>query len=65
MGVHGGKAEALKGLDQPLETGGLFNWLVSYGTPLLISDAEKDFRLDTELVGRLGIKCLMTVPLWA
>jgi signal transduction histidine kinase len=65
LGVQGSKAVALKQLAMPLEAGGIYNWLVSYGTPLLIPDAPADFRLDGELMQSLGIRSIMTIPLWS
>ncbi len=65
MGVYGSKAKALKDMDIPLEGGGIYNWLACYGTPLLIPDAQSDFRLDSNLMKSLGIKCIMIVPLWS
>jgi two-component system NtrC family sensor kinase len=38
---------------------------VSYGTPLLIPDAQTDFRLDSDLMKSIGIKSIITVPLWS
>ena len=65
LGVFGGKAQELKALDTVMESGGIYNWTVSYGTPLLILDAQADFRLDKELMSSLGIRSLMAVPLWS
>ena len=65
IGVFGNKARAIRDLDMALEAGGIFNWIVSYGTPLLVQDAPSDFRLDKNLMEALGIRCLMTVPLWS
>lgn len=65
MAVFGSKAAQLKGLDQALEAGGVYNWVVSYGSPLLILDAQTDFRLDREQAEQLGIRCLISVPLWS
>lgn len=65
MGVYGSKAKELKDLDMPLEGGGIYNWLACYGTPLLIPDAQSDFRLDSTIMKSLGIKCIMIVPLWS
>jgi signal transduction histidine kinase len=65
LGVYGSKAKALKGMNMPLEGGGIYNWLACYGTPLLISDAQSDFRLDNNVMKSLGIKCIMIVPLWS
>ncbi|OGW19643.1 MAG: hypothetical protein A2X56_01080 [Nitrospirae bacterium GWC2_57_13] len=63
--VSGGKATALAGLERAIEAGGIYNWIASYGTPLLIQDAQSDFRLNGELMASLGIRSLMTVPLWS
>ena len=65
LGAQGGRAQVLRAREQPLEAGGIYNWLVSYGTPLLIQDAGHDFRLDSELMASLDIRSLMTVPLWS
>ena len=65
MGVYGSKAKALKDMDMPLEGGGIYNWLACYGTPLLIPEAQSDFRLDSNVMQSLGVKCIMTVPLWS
>lgn len=65
IGVSGSKENALKDMDYPLEAGGIYNWLACYGTPLLIPDAQTDFRLDNELMRSLGIKSIMTIPLWS
>lgn len=65
LGVTGGKARVLKELTMPLESGGIFNWIVSYGTPLLIQDAQADFRLDAAQMRFLGIRSLIAVPLWS
>ncbi len=65
MGVYGNKAKAIKEQELPIEAGGIYNWLASYGTPLLISDAQADFRLDSALMKSLGIKSVMAVPLWS
>lgn len=63
--VIGGKARLLKDREMPLEAGGIYNWLASYGSPLLIADAQTDFRLDSELMKKLGIRSIMSVPLWS
>jgi signal transduction histidine kinase len=63
--AHGNKAEALRDMDPPLEAGGIYNWFASYGTPLLITEAQSDFRLDSGLMRSMGIQCMMTVPLWS
>lgn len=65
LGVFGSLADALTALDMPVEAGGIYNWLVSYGTPLLVSDAQSDFRLSGEEMKSLGIRCVMAVPLWS
>lgn len=65
LAVFGSKAKALTEREAPIETGGIYNWLASYGTPLLIPDAEADFRLDSVLMRSLGFKSIMTVPLWS
>ncbi len=65
MGVYGSKAKALKEMDMPLEGGGIYNWLACYGTPLLIPDAQSDFRLESDIMKTLGIRCIMIVPLWS
>ncbi|MEK6745163.1 MAG: ATP-binding protein [Nitrospirota bacterium] len=65
LGVTGGKARALKELSMPLEAGGIFNWIASYGTPLLIQDAQADFRLDAAQMKALGIRSLISIPLWS
>jgi signal transduction histidine kinase len=65
LGMFGSSVNMLKDMDMPLESGGIYNWIASYGTPLLIQDAQSDFRLDSALMKSLGIKCIMTVPLWS
>jgi signal transduction histidine kinase len=65
LGVFGSRVKMLKDMDMPLESGGIYNWIASYGTPLLIQDAQSDFRLDSALMKSLGIKCIMTAPLWS
>lgn len=65
LGVTGGKSRVLTDLPMPFEAGGVYNWFVSYGTPLLIADARGDFRLDGERMAALGIRCIMAVPLWS
>jgi len=65
LGAEGSRAQALRERELPLEAGGIYNWLVSYGTPLLIPDAQNDFRLDSGLMASLGVRTLMTVPLWS
>jgi signal transduction histidine kinase len=64
-GAFGSKAAALSAQEMPLESGGIYNWIVSYGMPLLVPNAQTDFRLDRDLMTRLGIRCLMTAPLWS
>ncbi len=65
LGVYGHRARVLKERELPIEAGGIYNWLASYGTPLLISDAQSDFRLDGDLMRSLGVRSLMAVPLWS
>jgi len=65
LGVHGSKKQLLTAQELPLEAGGIYNWLACYGTPLLIPDAQSDFRLDSERMKTLGVKTLMMVPLWS
>ena len=65
LGATGGKARALKDLAMPLEAGGIFNWIASYGTPLLIQDAQADFRLEAEQMRSLGIRSIIAIPLWS
>ncbi len=65
MGVIGSKAKALHGMEMPLESGGIYNWLACYGTPLLITEAQNDFRLDGTLMKSIGVKSIMTIPLWS
>ena len=65
QGVFGNKAKAIQELETPIEAGGVLNWLVSYGTPLVIPDAQADFRLDSALMKSIGVKSIMTVPLWS
>ncbi len=64
LGVYGSKKQQLMEQELPFETGGIYNWLACYGTPLLIPDAQSDFRLDGERMKALGIRTLMMVPLW-
>jgi len=64
-GVFGSRAQAIQDQEMPIEAGGIYNWLVSYGTPLLIPDAQTDFRLDGSRMSSLGIKGIMTAPLWS
>jgi len=63
--VFGDKARVLKEMEMPLESGGIYNWFACYGTPLLIADAQADFRLDSSLMQSQGIRSIMTVPLWS
>lgn len=65
LGVFGNKSKIIQNHELPIEAGGVYNWLVSYGTPLLIPEAQSDFRLDGELMKSMGIKSIMTVPLWS
>jgi len=65
LGATGSKARVLKDLTMPLEAGGIFNWIVSYGTPLLIQDAQADFRLDVVQMRSLGVRSLIAIPLWS
>jgi len=65
LGATGNKARVLRDLTMPLEAGGIFNWIVSYGTPLLIQDAQTDFRLDAAQMRSLGIRSLIAIPLWS
>lgn len=65
IGVFGGKARELKDLGMAFEAGGIYNWMASYGTPLFIPDAQNDFRIDPAEAERLGIRCIMAVPLWS
>lgn len=65
LGATGSKARVLKDLAMPLEAGGIFNWTVSHGTPLLIQDAQNDFRLDAAQMRSLGIKSFIAIPLWS
>jgi|GEM_PF-3477161 len=65
MGVFGNMSKALKARELPIEAGGIYNWLASYGTPLLIPDAQADFRLDSDQMRSLGIKSVIAVPLWS
>jgi hypothetical protein len=63
--VSGSKARHLKGLSIPVAAGGIYNWAASYGTSLLIPDAQADFRLDADQMRTLGIRSLLCVPLWS
>ncbi len=65
LGGSGAKADALKGGEDPFESGGIYNWMACYGTPLLIADAQADFRLDPVTMKSLGIKSIMAIPLWS
>ncbi len=65
LGVEGGLARQLSERKLPFEAGGIFNWLTSHGTPLLIRDAHRDFRLDGEEMKTLGIDSVISVPLWS
>jgi signal transduction histidine kinase len=65
LGVFGSKSSAIQNREIPIEAGGIYNWLVSYGTPLLIPNAQSDFRLDSALMESLGIRSIMAVPLWS
>jgi len=62
--VFGSKSKSIKASELPFEAGGIYNWFVSYGTPLLIPDAMNDFRLNSEMIRSLGIKSIISVPLW-
>jgi signal transduction histidine kinase len=65
LGVFGSKAKTLQSMEMPFEAGGIYNWLACYGTPLLIPEAQADFRLDSGLMKSLGIKSIMAIPLWS
>jgi signal transduction histidine kinase len=65
LGVFGNMSKTLKARELPIEAGGIYNWLASYGTPLLIPDAQDDFRLDSGQMKSLGIKSMIAVPLWS
>ncbi len=65
LGVEGDLARQLSAQELPLEAGGIYNWMASHGTPLLIQDAQKDFRLDGEEMAALGVRSLLSVPLWS
>jgi len=65
LGATGSNARVLRDLTMPLEAGGIFNWIVSYGSPLLIQDAQADFRLDSSQMRCLGIRSLIAIPLWS
>jgi signal transduction histidine kinase/HAMP domain-containing protein len=63
--VFGTKKIAIKERELPIEAGGIYNWFASYGAPLLIPDATNDFRLNSEMMRSLGIKSIISVPLWS
>jgi signal transduction histidine kinase len=63
--ARGIQAQALQERPLPVEAGGIFNWIASYGTPLLIQDASADFRLDGPVMQKHGVRSLMAVPLWS
>lgn len=65
LAADGSNTSAYLDRDLPLEAGGIYNWLASYGTPLLIQDAQADFRLDSALARGLGLKNLIAAPLWS
>ncbi len=65
LGVFGSKSQAIREREIPVEAGGIYNWLAIYGSPLLIPDAQSDFRLDSAQMKSLGIESIMTVPLWS
>ncbi len=65
LGIEGSCAGQLSAREQPLEAGGIYNWMASYGTPLLIEDARDDFRLDGAEMQALGVRSLIAVPLWS
>ena len=65
VGVYGAKAEKIRERELPLEAGGIYNWLASYGTPLLIADAQADFRLDGACMKVARDQEHLTVPLWS
>lgn len=65
LGAEGSRARLLQQQDLPLEAGGIYNWLASYGTPLLVPDARSDFRLDPDRMAALGVRSLIAVPLWS
>jgi signal transduction histidine kinase/HAMP domain-containing protein len=65
LGVFGSKAKSIQEQEMPIEAGGIFNWLASYGTPLLIPDAQADFRLDSKRMRAMGITTLIVAPLWS
>jgi len=65
LGVFGTKEKVIKECKLPIESGGIYNWFASYGEPLLIEDAANDFRLDSETMRTLGVKSIISVPLWS
>jgi signal transduction histidine kinase len=65
LGAFGSKAKTIKELEMPIEAGGIFNWFLIYGAPLLIPDAQDDFRLDSNLMRSLEIRSMIAVPLWS
>ena len=65
LGIEGSRARQLSARELPLEAGGIYNWMASYGTPLLIQDALDDFRLDGGEMQALGVRSLISVPLWS
>jgi signal transduction histidine kinase/HAMP domain-containing protein len=65
MRVSGGKARELGEMDMPLEAGGIYNWFACYGTPLLITEAQTDFRLDGALMKSMGIRSIISIPFWS
>jgi signal transduction histidine kinase len=65
LGVYGSRAKAIRERGLSLEGGGIYNWLASYGTPLLIADAQADFRLDSALMKELEVRSIMSAPLWS
>ena len=52
IGVFGGKEQTLRELEFPLESGGIYNWLACYGTPLLIPMLKRIFDLIAVSCGR-------------
>ncbi len=65
VGVFGNRATLIREQEMPIESGGIYNWLVSYGAPLLIVNAAEDFRLEGHLMTSLGIRSIMVAPLWS
>src|SRR5208283_1035325 len=55
----------LKEREVPIEAGGIYNWFLIHGAPLLIPDAQDDFRLDSDLMKSLEIRSMIVVPLWS